>query len=149
MREIFRLVCYGDPVPQPRQDHRVAKNKQGAHYVQNYVDRNHPVQSYKEELRKAAREAGLPAKVIDQAVLIELTFYHPRPASLCRAKDPIGPILKGTLPDYDNLAKAAQDALTGLLWKDDARVAGYVGNSRKYYVELGGDPRTELAVFLP
>lgn len=51
-------------------------------------------------------------------------------------------VLKNTRPDMsDNLFKGVIDALTGILWTDDARICRYSGNMGKVY---GKEPRIEF-----
>jgi Holliday junction resolvase RusA-like endonuclease len=53
------------------------------------------------------------------------------------------PVFKATRPDLtDNLFKGMIDALTGVLWHDDAQIVG-VTDSYKLYSD---NPRTELTV---
>jgi Holliday junction resolvase RusA-like endonuclease len=46
-------------------------------------------------------------------------------------------------PDWTNIAKLAEDSLTGLAWKDDAQVVKIGGESGKWYSRL---PRLEIIV---
>lgn len=52
--------------------------------------------------------------------------------------------MKATRPDAENVAKAVQDAGTGILWTDDAQVARLV--VEKVYGARGEVPRVELTV---
>lgn len=54
---------------------------------------------------------------LDEPVLIEATFYLPRPASA--PKRVAKPAKK---PDWDKLSRAAGDALKGLAYTDDSRI---------------------------
>jgi len=65
-----------------------------------------------------------PLSPLEGPIGVMLTFRLPRPKSLCRKKDPVGPIYCGSKPDVDNLAKAVLDVLTQLgFWRDDSQVA--------------------------
>lgn len=44
-------------------------------------------------------------------------------------------MVKDTKPDLDNLLKSLQDALTGVLWKDDALIFSYGAGTGKYYTD--------------
>src|SRR5690606_3372583 len=125
-----RLVIPVVPVAQPRQRHAVI----GGH-IRNYTPSKHPVQAYKARLQAAVMEAGIHS-VIDGPVRVDVDFYLPRPKSLMRRKDPPGPIPHTARPDVDNLLKSTKDALTGLVWRDDAQVCD--GRVRKWYAEKDG-----------
>lgn len=68
------------------------------------------------EARRALENAGDPPP-IDQPVRLELLFRLPRPKST--PKRVTRPHRK---PDLDKLVRLACDALTGIVWADDARV---------------------------
>lgn len=67
------------------------------------------------------------------AVRVSITFYLPRPKSL-----PKRILTPASRPDLDKLLRAALDAMTGLLYDDDAQVAA-VTASKAY-----GPPRAEF-----
>ena len=68
---------------------------------------------YRERCRVAWLEAGRPT-FGDQPLRVAMLFELPRPR---RAK----PVPCGR-PDVSNLAKAVEDALDGLAWRDDAQI---------------------------
>jgi len=78
---------------------------------------------------EAARH--VPQGALDGPVVVEVGFILHRPESLpkkvahCTKK-----------PDVDKLARAALDALTGIVFKDDAQVVDLL--ARKRYVRPGG-----------
>jgi Holliday junction resolvase RusA-like endonuclease len=77
-----------------------------------------------------------PAVLLDGAIAVRMDFYLPRPKSLpkrvehCTKK-----------PDVSKLLRAAEDALTGILWTDDSRIID--AHIRKLY---GDPPRVEIEV---
>lgn len=137
--EEIRLTVLGVPVPQPRQRHAVVAGK-----VRNYTPANHPVQQFKALLQWEARAQGLPPAPWDGPLVLGVTFYLPRPARLMRRRDPDGVVQHTGKPDVDNLVKAVQDALLGLLWRDDSQICEV--RARKFYAEKDGRPRVELMV---
>ena len=75
--------------------------------------------------RKALREDGqAPTVLIDGPVEVWATFYLRPPKRLTC-------FFPRTKPDGDKLMRAVGDALTGVVWTDDARVVD--GHARKRY----------------
>ena len=142
-----------DPIPQPRQRHRVmlpsidklaraprndpralfgwlAKNV----HTGNYTERDHPVQFWKSKVgtyvRRALMAQGI-ALPITFPVRIDLAFYFAR--EYHKSEKPL-PLPKR--PDRDNLQKAVEDALVdGRVLVDDAQV--YDGRVNKWSVKPG------------
>lgn len=86
-----------------------------------------------------------PAMPYDEPLVVMLDFYLPRPKSMCRKKDPQGPIPCTAKPDADNLAKAVMDALTQIgMWRDDAVVVELI--VRKHYHAIGSRPGCEIFI---
>ena len=65
----------------------------------------------------AAREAGFELQPQEVPIRIDFIFYLDRPKSTKKSRT--WPTVK---PDYDKLARAATDALTGILWVDDCQI---------------------------
>jgi Holliday junction resolvase RusA-like endonuclease len=130
------------PVAQPRQRHRVVPSG-GRPFVQNFTPAKHPVQAFKASVRLAARDAyqGPP---LDGPVGIVVVFAMPRPGRLMWKKRPMPRCLHVSKPDLDNLAKAVKDALTGLLWRDDAQIAH--ANLSKVYASGEEQPSVRIEV---
>jgi len=94
---------------------------------------------------RAVREAAL--EVIGERVepvyvgcpvVVEIVFRLKRPASHWSKKGgllPSAPLVPTTKPDGDKLLRTTWDALTGLAWDDDSRIAD--GIVRKRYAEPG------------
>lgn len=78
------------------------------------------------------------AAIFSAPVAVGLRFHLPRPKSKKKAKYPV------TKPDVDKLARCAKDALTKVVWTDDAQVVEL--RARKRYVEAGKFPRAEIVV---
>lgn len=95
--------------------------------------------TWRQEVQLAARDAmrAMGWKLTSEAVVFELAFFrlHPvshygsgRNARLLKADAPFWPIGK---PDALKLARACEDALTGVVWVDDAQVVD--GRQTKHY----------------
>lgn len=105
----------GNPVPQPR-PRFTTRGKFGKAYTPS----RHPVNAYRRAIAAAAVEAG--AGVHEQPVQCVIDAVFARPKSHARMKTP--PALP--VADCDNIAKAVQDALNGVAWKDDRQVGRLV-----------------------
>ncbi|HYF77350.1 MAG TPA: RusA family crossover junction endodeoxyribonuclease [Symbiobacteriaceae bacterium] len=147
MRKVIRFTVLGSPVAQPRQRHRHVRTKAGAEFNMNYTEAKHPVQQFKADIKAEAKAAGLPPALLEGPIVLECRFYLARPARLMRKRDPEGPVPHTSRPDLDNLYKSVQDALKGVLWKDDSQIVGYGLDHGKAYHEKDGRPRLELTLY--
>lgn len=108
----FSCRVLGYPVPQGRP--RAFKTPQG--FVRVYDPENS--RDWKRTVQSqviAEWPRGIPP--FDGAVSLDLVFFLPRPKSLPKK------VLHHTKrPDLDNLTKAIQDAVRGIVYRDDAQV---------------------------
>lgn len=77
------------------------------------------------EAANAVQAAGLETPAYDRRpVAVAITFPLPRPKGHYgkRGLLPSAPKYPATLPDLDKLVRAILDALTGIVWRDDAQV---------------------------
>lgn len=88
-------------------------------------DDNPKGQSWKHAVASSAREVFTGSLLLGP-LSVTMRFYRPRPSShfgkhgLNKAgSEAIAP---ATRPDVLKLARAAEDALTGVLWRDDAQI---------------------------
>lgn len=126
LTEPIKFFVDHEPVPQPRQRHRVMKGG----FVVNYTPKSHPVNLYKECVRIKAKSA-YPGKMLEGPLGVSLLFLLDRPARLIWKRKPMprawAPV--GGNGDADNYAKAVLDALQPQrgegswgLFKDDSQV---------------------------
>lgn len=129
MRIAFRVNA--EPLPQPRQRFRTAKVG-GKVIPVAFRPKNLPVQSYKDSIRKAAREVhhGPP---LTGPLKVDVVAVFPRLKSMRKKTRPMLREWKSTKPDNDNMEKAVWDALTGLLWHDDSQIAD--NRFRKFFAD--------------
>lgn len=104
----------GLPRAQPRQRY----TKQG----RNYTPSTHPVQSFKEAVKEAVLKHNPGISFYAAPVLVEMTFWFKRPKSKVWRTRPMPGYRHTGKPDFDNLAKAVTDALSGIIWNDDAQI---------------------------
>lgn len=95
----------------------------------------------------AGAGAELVDELLDGPLALEVTFYVARPkghygsgrnAAVVR---PSAPEFPATRPDVTKLLRGTEDALTGVLWRDDAQIVDQV--ARKRY---GTPERCEIKV---
>lgn len=72
------------------------------------------------------------------ALELEATFRLPRPRTVTRAR----PAVK---PDLSKLVRALEDAMTGIVWGDDAQVVRY-GSVEKVYADEHQGPGVRVVV---
>jgi len=90
---------------------------------------------WKAQVSDAAAEAMGGAALLNGPVDLGLTFYAPRPkghfgARGIRPSAPISPTVK---PDLLKLARAVEDALSGIVYRDDSQIV--VEHLEKHYGE--------------
>lgn len=119
------------------------------------VDANANSRPWKAQVADAAAQAmngpGGPlfeGKLLDGPLGLEVTFYFPRPKShygtgynknTIRPGAPRYPSLR---PDTTKLLRAIEDAMTGVVWRDDAQIVDQ--RARKLY---GESARAEVSVW--
>lgn len=163
----IRFSVAGEPVPQPRQDGRVVyvwspKKNQKVATVQMYTppvrekigekpngqDLYGPdrLQPWREAIKRAARP--LIRSTWFGPVVVNTTWFFPRPAYLLTPKSPSCAIPHTVRCDRDNLDKAVLDALSEIEptppWGNDAQV--YTGTLSKWFVEKGCQPGAEIEI---
>lgn len=89
--------------------------------------------TYKAHVQKCAAPYA-PEQLIDSAIELHIDIYHKlqKTGSKQLKADKLAHRIRPTVkPDLDNLAKGIKDALTGMMWKDDALIVDLV--VRKFY----------------
>jgi Holliday junction resolvase RusA-like endonuclease len=91
-----------------------------------------------------------PTALLDGCLMLDVTFYLPRPQghygsgrNAAQVKDGAPPF-PNVKPDLTKLVRSTEDALTGILWVDDARITDQA--PRKRYCEPGQPPGAEISV---
>ena len=74
---------------------------------------------------------------------IEYRFIMPRPGRLMRKADPVGRIWCDVRPDWDNLVKGTQDALSDF-WEDDAQIC--YARVLKFYAAKGEEAHITVSI---
>lgn len=129
------IVVRGLPAPQGSKRH-VGKGVM--------VESSKHVKPWREAVKHAALEVvGDDFTPLDGPLLVSMVFSFARPkghfgtgrnAGVLRAGVPMWPYGK---PDLSKLARATEDALTGIVWSDDSRVVEYELLAKRYDVLAG------------
>lgn len=100
---------------------------------------------------EAIAESGFLLPDPDAPLAVEVVFFRPRPKNQYRSGrferilKPDAPAKPVSPPDATKLWRSFEDALTGLLWQDDSRVAPQLVD--KQYVHWWEEPRTEITLW--
>ncbi len=115
-------------------------SRQNGH-VRTYDDKKS--RTYKAHVQKCAARYA-PEQLIDSAIELHIDVFHKLQQSGSKQlkADKLAHRVRPTVkPDLDNLAKGIKDALTGMIWRDDAQVVSLT--VRKFYAV---DPRAEITI---
>lgn len=136
--QMIQFFIPGTPIPQPRQRHAMI----GGH-VRNYTPTKHPVNAFKASARMAARQAyqGPP---LEGPIELRVLFLMPRPKRMQWKTRPMPREWHTGKPDCENIIKSLQDALTGLVWVDDAQVCRLM--AEKFYCRGDEQPGTWVRI---
>lgn len=141
------IVVPGVPVPQGSLR---AFTRNGKAWASSDNPRTRPWKAaVTSEAAIAVEAAGLANPAYERRpVAVAITFLFPRPKGHYgrRGLLPSAPSQMTTLPDIDKLVRAVLDALTGIVWRDDAQVV--VLDIRKAYQREGEDLATSIDVWL-
>ena len=128
----------GIPVPQGA----LVRSPSGGLY--NRGARN--LDAWRHAIATEARAARWHEDLLDGPVTVRVTFRLPCPQGHVgsRGLRPSAPRHPSTRPDLDKLARAVLDALTGVVFADDAQVAELIAT--KVYAAQGRQPGAEVEV---
>ena len=128
------FAVYGKPAPAGSKSSFVPMKKntgqpfRGAsgRIIVNTVDSNPRAKDWK-KLVAAEAQRHRPERIMEGPVMLKLTFMRQRPKNHFRTNGelkPDGLALPFPLakPDVLKLARGVEDALTGIIWRDDAQI---------------------------
>jgi Holliday junction resolvase RusA-like endonuclease len=135
------FTVYGTPAPQgSKQPYAIYKGKAGAKVFTGkvaLVEMSKRVKPWRTEVAAAARALGI-REPFEGPLVACMVFTIARPKShyrtgkfahLLRDAAPVAP---ATTPDFSKLVRATEDAMTGIVWKDDALVVRYEESGKVY-----------------
>lgn len=132
------FVVFGQPAPAGSKT--TGRTKDGRSFVRDSSKRSYP---WRRDVAQAAGIAMRSAPLLDGPLRLELTFHVPRPKGHygTRGLRPSAPTHPTTRPDVLKLARAVEDACTGIVWRDDAQVVTEILSKR-----FGEPARAEVVV---
>lgn len=120
-------------VPTNRHTGQPFRSKTTGRIVVNTVDDNPKSKGWKNDVASAARaQVGKDFGLIEGPIVLSLCFYLPRPkchygsgrrANILKPGSPGQHLQK---PDVLKLARAVEDALTRVIWRDDCQIVNEV-----------------------
>jgi Holliday junction resolvase RusA-like endonuclease len=135
------FIVYGLPVPQGSK--RIFRG--------NVVDmQSERLRTWRQDVAGAAKEAMVGTSPYAEPVDVRLTFWLPRPQAhfgTGRNSDklkPSAPLAPAKMPDLDKLCRAVLDAMTHIVWNDDAQVVGLT--AAKLYADGDFSPGVSCSV---
>jgi Holliday junction resolvase RusA-like endonuclease len=135
------FTVYGEP---KTAGSKRAFNRPGAKYP-TIVDDNPKSRDWKEHVSSAARQTYSGA-LLTCALCVSFAFYRIRPASHYNGKGELNKtgresLAPATRPDVLKLARAVEDAMTGVVYRDDAQIVD------ERLTKLWGEPaRVEISI---
>lgn len=166
--EVIRFTVIGQPQTAGSKRAFVLKRRDGSLVtrpggspVVNVTDDNAKGKDWKRSIAWAARQA-FAGELLRGPLRVTFTFYRPRPKGHFRTNGELNKagaaaLFPTTKPDVLKLARAAEDALTGVIWHDDAQIVeetllkrwGEPARLDVAIVELADPPPQQLPVFPP
>jgi Holliday junction resolvase RusA-like endonuclease len=136
MKLLASFTVYGTPVPQGSK--RAFVNPHTGKAI--IADANKKTKPWRQEVAGAAAMHS-PEQLCEGPVRLRLRFAMPRPKSVKPKKRPL-PSVK---PDLSKLCRAIEDALTGVLYRDDSQVTSI--DAAKIYADSETPPGVFVEVF--
>lgn len=124
---VLSFIAHGTPGPQGSKSGRVAPN--GVDVIMRESSKK--VAPWRKAVREAAQRALPPGWVLlDEPIELVMVFTLHKGSSIPkRRRHP------AVYPDLSKLARSTEDALTGVVWKDDSRIVRYRELAKRYPLE--------------
>lgn len=122
---MIRITVYGQAEPAGSKRGFARQRNNGSTFV-SIVDANPKSRDWKNAVTSAAREA-YSGDLLNGPLSVTMVFYRPRPKSHfttsgCLSKAGRTAVFPATKPDVLKLARGVEDALTGVVYRDDAQI---------------------------
>lgn len=103
----------------------------------------HPIVAFKASVKHEAK-AAYDGPPLSGPIRIDCVFIFPRPKGMIWKTKPMPRVPHVSKPDTDNVVKAVKDALSGIIWRDDAQV--YQEFCTKWVAAGDEQPRTIVTI---
>ena len=150
----INFTIYGEPHAQERSGNIITRKADGSLTVRHFEKpksaafKREVMQLAAAEILKTRQAAHFP--IGGREVSLTVITYRSIPKSWSKKKKAlaaVGKIRPTSRPDLKNYIWGIEDALNGIVWKDDGQVVSF-GRSEKRYTD--GIPRIEVEIeFLP
>lgn len=122
---MIRITVYGHAQPAGSKRGFPRKRSNGSTFV-SIVDANPNAKDWKNAVASAAREA-YSGDLLNGPLAVSMVFYRPRPKGHFTSSGGLSKSGRTTpyptpKPDVLKLARAVEDALTGVVYRDDAQI---------------------------
>ncbi|AEW93000.1 hypothetical protein SCATT_06290 [Streptantibioticus cattleyicolor NRRL 8057 = DSM 46488] len=127
---MFEMVVWGIPGPQGSKTPKGYRISRNGKRVPVLVESSAKVKPWREAVAAAARVRlrSLPRwTLLTEALAVGMHFTMPAPQRM-----PQGRVYPSVYPDLSKLVRSTEDALTGVVWKDDGLIVAYRGLSKTY-----------------
>ena len=126
-----QIAFFVEGIPKPAGSKTAFAIKKGGVYTGRTVvmDACKKTKSWQATVKAEAKKHAPETPVVG-AVWVEFTFYMPRPKSHfgtgknSKQLKPAAPFLPTGKPDVLKLARAVEDAMTGIIYADDSQIVG-------------------------
>jgi Holliday junction resolvase RusA-like endonuclease len=140
-----RIVAYG--IAAPGGSKTIGRNRHGGTWIRDASKRSG---DWKRTVAQAAGGVMAERELLEGALELRVVFHLPRPRGHYgkRGLRPSAPGWPTARPDTTKLLRAVEDALTGIVWRDDAQIVRqhaekrYAESVARVEVEVGMAPPT-------
>lgn len=152
---LLKFWVPGEPIPQgskkavPVKSHGVwARDRRSGRPIVSMMDDNPRLKPWREMVERRARAAwgGRPISIGPMIVVATFYFdrpkYHYRTGRFAAELRPDAPMFHLVKPDVDKLVRAIADALTGVVYSDDAQII-QMDPAKRWSHAHGGARRAE------
>lgn len=146
-RPVVEFVAYGVPGPQGSKSFKgMRTSKKSGKKVAILAESSKKVTPWRNRVAAAARIAVGKAAPLDGPLVVDMVFTMPRPKAFPSGDDRREHGQHTRYPDVSKLIRSTEDAITGVVWADDARVIGYRRSDKLYVGAMDPDALTKPGV---
>jgi len=156
MPKRIKFTVYGKPQSRGSKQASVRYGRDGKPIskdgrVLTFAKDSNPKSTAWMEMVTSAAAKAYSGNLLTGAVRLSVQFFFARPkahygsgrnASLMKES---APAMHIQTPDFSKCMRAVEDALTGVVWRDDCQIVGYGVANGKYWTN--GQARAEIEIF--